>query len=511
MATVLALAACSSSNDDLPDTGGGGGQSAGDPPVDNLDDVGVGGDESVADDQDSIDPDSVSTANDPVENPFNDVPGDLEDMTNPSPTAEEMPAPPDDSAVDAPEEPDPEDPAGGFVVNPLDDTGSGPLPRTAPKNPAWFSAHYDCPHNPLNAKCVCRGSPYNCQIPNNQPGRNRYLPPTAVHELNATSASDTRQEIIARLGRWSSDPTTPIFDGKGTALGNVTSGCYTAVDGSSSLTINPADTGHPCVKINFGIVKHMTTSFDANTVGRYVFAYDASIHTTDGGDGTGTGWVPLSRITNDRFHPYNTPPRKPKALDNSALVLKSAEDYGCSAESWDPKTCLPSWASLQVAPNSKSSPAASYLLRLGNMQTLAYSTPLVGGAGTDVVRVARNSTQFARAKSVDSAHATILRIGLYTPGTTQRVRSMYFVYGRVAHRWGWVPAFALKKGKVDDSGGTIGTGACTGQPDGVYCNPLLAFAGFVCKGGQVAQNLSCPDSSMHCVGPNDTNTDIVCQ
>ena len=513
-AFALALSvACSSSDDSLPDVGGNGnGQNGSSAPSDNLNDMGVGGDEAVADDTAGPNPDDVQLADDPIDNPYADAVSDLEDMTNVGPNPEEMPGPPPDVFVDAPDAPDPPEPVGGYTVDPVEATTSASgtsetLPRTAPTNPAWLYTEFECPHNPLDAKCVCRGSPYNCQLPNNQPGRNRYLPPPAIHELNQTTVLDTRQQIIARIGRWDADPTTPIFDGRGTALGNVTNICYVAHDSGSSVTIDTADTGHPCVKVNFGIVKHMKTPFDPTTDGRYVFAYDATVHTPDGADLHTGGWIPLSKVVSDKFHPYNTPPRKPSRIDETALVLKAAEDYGCSSSSYNPATCLPSWTRLKIAPNSHGASFAAYLLRAGNMQTIAYNTPRVGGVATDGIDVTRpNGVQFARAHSVDAQHATILGIGLYQEGSTVRVATKYFYYGRVAGRWGWVPQFALKKGLVtappdDDAGG--GQGACSGRADGIYCNPLLPFSAFVCVNQQVASTKSCPNpNTQHCIGPN---------
>src|SRR5262249_60172199 len=92
--------------------------------------------------------------------------------------------------------------------------------------------------------------------------------------------------------------------------------------------------------------------------------------------------------------------------------------------------------------------ARDYMLREGNVQNLAYQTPLVGGAATDTFIVQKNAIGFRRAKSIDSKHRTILRIALYHTNGTKRVGKMYFVFGDMAGRSGWIPTTALKQGAV---------------------------------------------------------------
>src|SRR5262249_1184184 len=157
------------------------------------------------------------------------------------------------------------------------------------------------------------------------------------------------------------------------------------------MSPDPAAT-HACVKINFGQVKDIKVG---NDVKKYVYAFATS---------AGSGWVERDKILNPSFKAYNTPPRRPIAYTSTKYVLKSAEAYGCQPASYDSTKCLPAWAQLKIKAHSGpdvSEKGRDYLLREGNVQNLAYQTPLVGGAATDTFVVQRNAIGFRRAKSTD--------------------------------------------------------------------------------------------------------------
>jgi len=364
------------------------------------------------------------------------------------------------------------------------------------KNPPWWTKKFACAHNPLHASCDCRGSLYNCQFPNPQPGRNRYLPPKAIAELKKEKDKGARHDIISYIGKWDLKAGEQLFDGAGHPRGEVVGGCYSAPKKS-------VDLGHPCVKINFGQLKKMQV--DGSTEKKsYVYAFAVTLR---GGASAG-GWVLADAITNPSFKRYNTPVRSASQFAGTKYVVKSAEDFRCDPASYSSDKCLPAWAQLKIRPRSPetvSEKARDYMLRDGNTLNLAYQTPLVGGAATDTFMVAKDKLAFKRAKSIDSDHRTILRISLYhakvgsNPGTAVKGH-MYFVYGEIEGRFGWVAAASIKKGDVASAasaggggGGSTGGGgsatptpsgdSCTGKSNGYYCSGSVNTLAFKCENG----------------------------
>jgi hypothetical protein len=430
-----------------------------------LADLDIGPDELVADEAESDD--ELVALDWPEANPATpdeDLESDLDEVL----------------AADFPEElPDPgPDPADIAYASPdLGILAAQPAP--------WWSEVYSCERNPLHASCVCRGSLYNCQFPNSQPGRNRYLPPAAVRALKATSGKKTRQDIIDKLGRWELASGQQLYDGTGQARGEVSGGCY-------KPDLSPdSNAGHACVKINFGQVKSLRVGGDVN---KYVYAFATS---------AGSGWVARDRILNASFKAYDTPPRGASSFAATKYVLKAAEDYGCQEATYDSTKCLPAWAQLKIRPNSSpavSEKARDYMLRDGNVQNLAYQTPLLGGAADDTFLVRPSALGFRRARSIDSRHRTILRIALYHPLGTKRVGHMYFVFGEMAGRNGWVAVDSLKKGSVAASTAGAGGGGdpgafadtCDGKDDGLYCSGSIGDFAYRCTGGVPHGGVACP-------------------
>jgi hypothetical protein len=375
---------------------------------------------------------------------------------------------------------------------------SGLGPKGAP---TWWSQTFACPNNPLHASCTCRGSLYNCQFANPQPGRNRYLPARAIRALR-TATGKARTATLEKLGRWDLAAGQKLYEGAGASRGTITGGCY-------SDALAPVDTGHPCVSINFGQVKRMTVA-GSSTPAAYVYAWDA---TADGK--SASGWVLAKAITDPAFKLYDLPPRPGSAFAQTSYVVKSAEDYGCTPGTYVSATCLPPWAQLKIRPKSTadvSEKARDYMLRDGNVLNLVYQTPLVGGASTDTFLVSARRLGFRRLKSTSSDRRTILRISLYetkdaTHAGLKVVGKMYFVYGEIAGRFGWVAAAAVKPGQVAAT--PLGTDTCDGKQDGLYCSVANPGA-YECKNGSIASGQYCVAPAT-CVGPNGPGTKIVCQ
>lgn len=482
--------------------------------VDDLAELGVGDDEFIGDDSEfELTDEAIALLPESNETEVDEGP-DLEDLTIADPDEEEIPDPPpdeEDSIEEAWLDPDPNDDGSSDP----EDTGLegagfasalGPANvRPTSTNPAWWGKRYDCARRPIGGSCECRGSMHNCQFPNSQPGRNRYLPPLAIRELKNTKGSNARKEIIAKLGRWEIQPDTPMYDGSGYLRGMTLSSCYDMTRNGNSLKFTSRP-GQSCVKVNFGQMKRMKVR-GATTAQNYVYVFDAYIGKPS--NVYGGGWIPRSKIKSSAFKAYNTPVRGPSKYESTAYVVKSAEDYGCNSADYASAKCLPSWSQLKIRPMSSpsvSEKARDYMLRDGHTINFAYQTPLVGGAATDTFIVARNGLRFRRAKSVDRDRPTILRIGLYKENSKKRVNSMAFFFGQIAGRNGWIAASAIKRGTVQRA---TPSNFCAGKIDGVHCEPVLAGA-YVCQGGKAGQLLQCP-AGQQCVGPNGPGAAIVCQ
>jgi hypothetical protein len=245
----------------------------------------------------------------------------------------------------------------------------------------------------------------------------------------------------------------------------------------------------------------------AGVTSKYVYAFSTNI---------GSGWVLRDKILNTSFKAYDTPPRGTHSFTATKYVLKSAEDYNCQEANYDSTRCLPAWAQLKVDPNvptTISIKARDYMLREGNVENLVYQTPLLGGAATDTFIVHQNTLDFRRAKSLDSDHRTTLRIWLYHPNASKRVGKMYFVFGVIAGRYGWVPTAALKKGSAaprnlsGDGSSSSGSGGtdpgwwadtCDGKSDGIYCSGSIPDFAYRCIAGVPQGGLGCPSEPALC-------------
>ncbi len=368
----------------------------------------------------------------------------------------------------------------------------------------WWSKSYECARNPLRSKCACRGSMYNCQFPNIQPGRNRYLPPAAVRALRTVTGKKTRLEIIEQVGKWGIENNTVLYDGAGHARGITNGSCWNFTNGN----VVRDDRGHPCVKVNFGQLKKMRVDGSTETK-QYVYAFSTTISPPPApGLAGASGWILAANIRESAFKRYDTPPRSGGSVQfaQTDYVAKAATDYpGCTLANYASDRCLPAWAQLKIRPRSPatvSEKGRDYMLRDGNVLNLAYQTPLLGGAATDTFVVLPNTLGFERVKSTDTNRRTLLRISLFKTDGTVPQRTMAFVFGRASGRYGWVAAEALKVGKARKE-----DASCIGKADGRSCNAeasgsVLCEARAVtatqdCPGGQRCQSISA-DGTMIC-------------
>lgn len=366
-------------------------------------------------------------------------------------------------------------------------------PRALPTDRTWFAQKFACQGSAKS--CVCRGSKHNCQFPNSQPGRNRYLPSDAVKAARSVTGKTTKKLFISALGKWGVQPGTVLRDGNGVPRGvlkvlpfkdgtvtNVTeetssNRCFTRAGNG----VRQIDTGFPCVRLNAGQAKRMKVDGKEQD---FVYAFTTRLES-----GTNaSGWIPRSSIRSGEFRMRTSSPVAGREFSATKYVVKGLADYPCAP--WEGETpCVSRWR-LKIRPKSELSRGEDlddYLLRPGEAINLLYQTPLLGGASTDTFLVPREGLEFKRVKSKDSEHRAAMRIRLYRKGGTRPVGAAAFVFGSINGRFGWVAASAIKKGSVRATAAS----SCGGRREGWHCD-LEPNTIVHCTNGKIDQRTSCP-------------------
>lgn len=181
---------------------------------------------------------------------------------------------------------------------------------------------YKCPQKNLARTCVCEGSPLNCELPNDQPGRNRYLPPAFLAEAKARGA---KIGDVLDAGRWEVALGTVLHDGEGKVRGAFRSAClpWAAPTGTALAK----DDSRVCPKINFGQFKNMRA--DGDTAMRtYVYAFNVYV----GGVIDSSGWIRLDSVVDKAGlkKMRHAAPRRVRSFVPTKYVVKSR------AEHWSP-------------------------------------------------------------------------------------------------------------------------------------------------------------------------------
>lgn len=375
--------------------------------------------------------------------------------------------------------------------------------------------------------CVCKGSPLNCQVPNEQAGRNRYLPPAFAAEMkkrvDAVKAAGGEAHSPVDGGKWHVNEDAIVYDGAGKLRGRMArpgelpedptkpkNVCIGWADGTSlALATAPGE----CAKINFGGKKRITP--EGGTPGTYVYAFNVLLALSSAPTGLdASGWIPLASVpAADQAALLEMPTVAGRRVTRSAsfsatdYVVKSAKDWGQEPAKFAAAK-LPTYAESKVAPGrAANKKVGDYLLKDGNVWNLAYNTPGIGGIGTDTFVVAHQSLGFRRVKST-AARPTLVRVHVYDNTAKP---SILFAYGSVGSRFGWVALDAIKTGKVSTSPTAGLDGYCTGKPDGTYCNENASILGYVCRGGQVDHALRCAPPNTVCTGPSADGAELVCK
>jgi hypothetical protein len=363
-------------------------------------------------------------------------------------------------------------PLDGSSVTPLDIANEdAPPPDDAPKvdangKPIWNRDVYTVTRN--GVKVTCYGSLYNCEMPNDQPGRRRFLPAAVASDItnhlasikDATARGDAIHTELEDKGHWNVTTGPTMVEGTGIARGTV---------------------DDPNVRVNFGQRKRIGGVLN-------VYAWNVNITAPNGIAYAASGWIPESSISSSELSTKMptataTAPaagkyafsKSSKTKDYVYYSLKTAADYGCG-DGYLPAKCLPDWATtLDVAPDDRNAQnkVMNFFLREGEVANLYYQTPWVGATATDTVG-ASGSVIFRRIVATPH-HRTLLRIPLFQQGKHKVMGGITFLFGQLNGRWGWVNAYALKVVPAP-------TDVCDGKdPSLSYCNPDKAQNVITCE------------------------------
>lgn len=358
---------------------------------------------------------------------------------------------------------------------------------------------FKCPGQ-YAGKCVCAGSPLNCQFANDaQPGRDRYLPPSFISEYDRRGVAFDK---VLEAGAWETTGDFQLYDGQGNARGTYRRPCSTFASASGAALTK--DTSKVCVRVNWGQMRDIQLPGQQRP-SRFVYVLSGLA-----GNVAASGWVPFSAIVDktDLEKMGAHAPRHVRAFASTSYVVKSAIDW-----KQDPKTFvadnLPAWAQagVGVATAHVKPQAGDYLLRNGNVINLIYSTPGVGGASTDTFLVEHEQLAFRRVTST-AARPTLVRI----PVDDAKKKSMVFAFGWIAGRFGWIALDAIKSSAVAKSAPppAPASSVCDGKGDTTFCSDTFKMYAFTCKGGQLVpeKTLQCPFPKTTCkrVGADGTLT-----
>lgn len=383
----------------------------------------------------------------------------------------------------------------------IGEEGLGPAslrPLAAGTLPGWWTKTFPLPYRIVNdprnrvGKRICRGSPFNCPVPNPHADANRLHPRSA---RDTFYRSDRQKEALERYNDsgFRAKIGATVYEGGGRPLGHLSAA------------------GARAVKVNFGVLRAMNVG-----AGKETFLYGWAVHTDRG---TASGWIRKADFEGkpggelDRGTKKATPPRKPKGLAEEEWYVLPATELGtCSVADYDAspdKPCLSKldrakggvgrFSELKVIPNErgKNGKVGDYLLRSKSILNLAYATPRLGGPSLDS-RYVGAGVPFHRVMSPrDSKQkATLLSIPLFEAGKKAVVGKMLFAYGRFDDTYGWVALDAIKKGRAP--GGLFD---CAGKADGFHCEEVEGRGAYLCRGGAFTGEVPTCRPGERCTSP----------
>lgn len=409
-------------------------------------------------------------------------------------------------------------------------------------------------------KKKCDRSIYNCQI--QLKGDARHIPTyvrTWVNSLHLTSNAD-RGTILRAFARVPLGGTRAMYDGQGHRRGAVvgyklggfknTTGCNSiddlvavarkADDVRKKLTKAKVDANPKirreyearlaataCVQPNHGIIK-------GNKVYAWAAALDGDVRAGAQGKSS-SGWVARSELGWVDMGVRR--PRPGVRAVKAVYKVKSGSQITPATPDASFKRDVPEldlrrkWAVNKAGIGE----VGDYLLRDGGYFNLIFSLPLSGGASTDTFSVDANRLYFARAasnKKYGKYGKAALITKIYEKSANGKPklgteRHMTFAFGRIADcdlsspqckpsftpRWGWVTLKSLVPSKPASprSNPPAVPGMCDGKPDGTYCSEQFSLYGYTCRGGALAEALSCPPPMTRCKGPSPDGKSLVCE
>ena len=391
--------------------------------------------------------------------------------------------------------------------------------------PTWWTRTFPSPYRlegkgGSSSKRICRGSPYNCFVPNPHPDANRFHPPAALEAFRrAKKQADTIKDEKARgdarkaalkayqdSGR-TVKPGTRMHDGAGAVI----------------LT----DLKQTDAKVNFGLHRMLTLDGTESPC-VYVWKHEGK-SAFDGKTNFAAGWVKKTDFVYaagddfDRGTKKSYAPKAPKNEDarEEVRAIRTAEDLGnCSSgptftaeascySKLDASKKIPgidSYTELKVKPPGKvpvsetdeckrNCKVGDYLVRKNGVLNLAYATPLVGGLSAET-RIVKEGDTFNRFFSKNKKWRFLLAVPLFKPEAKNVVvGKMFFAYGHWGDRYGWMALDALRDPKATKAS-VPSLLECQGKADGMYC---LDASAVECVGNGYGTNVSCADPSKKCV------------
>lgn len=370
-------------------------------------------------------------------------------------------------------------------------------------SPTWWSKTYPLPYkiknDPRNivGKRICRGSPFNCPVPNPHADANRIHPKADRDAFYRSKRAEEDRKRFDSSG-WPTKPNTVIYEGGGRALG----------------TIAPSDAKN--IKVNFGVLHEMNVGG-----GRAKFLYGWAIKTV--ASGTVSGWIRKSDFDVpagselDRATRVGTPPRRPNGIPLEDWYVRPASSLGsCTTANFDAnpdKPCLDKfdkervaksagtgkYSELKVVPkeDGKNGKVGDYLLRSHSVLNLAYATPRLGGPSLDT-RYIVPGVVFHRVMSTNTNRRTLLSVPLFKRNSQTKASTMLFAFGRFEGSYGWIALDAIRKEPFAKEADFD----CTGKADGFHCVESPAIGAYRCAGGAFTGELpTCTDPAQKCTNP----------
>ena len=355
--------------------------------------------------------------------------------------------------------------------------------------------------------CVCAGSPLNCEVPNTQPGKNRYLRPTWDSDLTSEGVPQADHGTFVDDSSWDVNAETVLYEGGGSPRGNMHGICYVANPTKNAAKPFVSDPSHSCAKINYGQIKSMAV----NGLPNQKFVYAFSVRVGGAGDENSTsasGWIPFSSVAPSVSALLDkmpaAAPARPKSLTfaKTHYVVRTDADYPTTANAMAfEESKVGNNPNAQEGSNKK---VGDYLEHDGVIN-VAFGTPGVGGPATETRFVGDHTLLFRRALSSKYPTLVYSKTSVANGSDGGRHR-LIFAFGEIGGRFGWLATPAFMKGER-----ATPPDPCAQVPgDKAACDSPLGYTGFACSGGHLTKRFTCPTATPNCQGGAADGQSITC-